>query len=94
MKTLPCFKCSEDLRPVFEGSGVNQPYKGVCFFTHGQYGSTVFDEMDGSKLEINICDRCLIKGRADVLHLQGAPGRKWKAWKPDVDREHLKALDK
>lgn len=78
--TLRCFKCSKVLKPVWDGNDVNQPNDGVCFETHGNYGSTVFDENDGAKLEINICDQCLIDGRADVLHLEGFPEREWKAW--------------
>lgn len=32
---------------------------GTYFRTHGNYGSTVFDPMDGSYLDILICNPCL-----------------------------------
>lgn len=87
MKTLPCFKCGKELEPVMpnDSDRNQQPYKAICFFTHGQYGSTVFDEFDGAMLEINICDECIVHGKEHVLHMDGAPRRKWKRWEPDHD---------
>jgi uncharacterized protein (DUF2225 family) len=35
------------------------PIDGTVFRTYGHYGSTVFDPMDASYLEIVVCDRCL-----------------------------------
>lgn len=35
------------------------PIGGTVFRTYGHYGSTVFDPMDASYLEIVICDPCL-----------------------------------
>jgi hypothetical protein len=35
------------------------PIGGTAFRTYGHYGSTVFDPMDASYLEIVICDPCL-----------------------------------
>lgn len=56
-----CFKCGkqlENLAPTFDSEGY-QPYEGTAFKTYGHYGSTAFDPMDGSSLEIVICDYCL-----------------------------------
>lgn len=56
-----CFKCGqrlENLSASFGNLGF-QPLGGTCFGTYGHYGSTVFDPVDGSKLEIVICDECL-----------------------------------
>lgn len=39
----------------------NQPLDGVCFDSHGNYGSRVFDSMDGHIILISVCDACLIK---------------------------------
>jgi hypothetical protein len=47
-----------------EGSNVVHPIGGTAFRTYGHYGSTVFDPMDASFLEIVICDTCL----KDRLH--------------------------
>jgi hypothetical protein len=48
----------------------NQPYGGTVFYSHGQYGSTVFDETTGAFLEITVCDKCLVKAGKEgkVLH--------------------------
>jgi len=40
------------------------PIGGTKFRTYGHYGSTVFDPMDASYLEIVVCDSCL----RDRLH--------------------------
>lgn len=42
---------------------VLQPMGGLHFLTYGHYGSTVFDPMDGSKLNIAVCDDCLTKNK-------------------------------
>ena len=58
--TLPCIVCGVVLMSALPDGSDNQPASGTAFFTHGHYGSTVFDPMDNSWLEINICDSCLI----------------------------------
>ena len=35
------------------------PIDGTVFRTYGHYGSTVFDPMDASYLEVVVCDECL-----------------------------------
>lgn len=40
-------------------SGEFQPSGGLAFRTRGHYGSTFFDPMDGSGLEIAVCDECV-----------------------------------
>lgn len=59
---LPCFACGKDLTSVFpfEDGYRSQPNDGVTFSTYGNYGSGVFDEVNGTLLEINICDTCLV----------------------------------
>lgn len=66
---LPCFVCGRPLASVWRlGSDAEQQADGACYFTtYGQYGSTSFDPMDGSYLEINICDNCLTSRRDRVL---------------------------
>jgi hypothetical protein len=51
--------CGRELQNVTEDAQENQPYNGTAFRTHGHYGSTIYDPMDGRFLEINICDTCL-----------------------------------
>lgn len=55
--TPTCLVCLKELEN-FDPKG-NQPLGGLEFQTHGHYGSTVFDPMDGTKLAINVCDECL-----------------------------------
>ena len=42
-----------------ENSNAVHPIGGTAFRTYGHYGSTVFDPMDASYLEIVVCDPCL-----------------------------------
>lgn len=64
---IPCIVCDKELENV-DFTADNQPYEGTAFSTHGHYGSTSFDPMNGSMLEINICDECLVvKGKANKV---------------------------
>ncbi len=66
---LPCIVCRKQLREVQADFTENQPEDGSSFSSRGAYGSTVFDPMDGSHVEVNICDECLVAAgeRGDVL---------------------------
>lgn len=55
---LPCIVCGGVLDNILENGG-NQPIGGLAFSSPGHYGTTVFDPMDGSVLELNVCDKCL-----------------------------------
>lgn len=68
---LPCIVCGKELETVGSGSP-NHADNANEFHTHGQYGSTVFDPMDGSYLAVNICDKCLVKARDLGRVLAGA----------------------
>lgn len=54
---LTCIKCNKELKSCFDDAV--QPLGGTAFRTYGHYGSTVFDPMDGSYLDIVVCDECL-----------------------------------
>ena len=56
---MKCFRCDKELENVLNFHNVIQPKDGLAFVTYGHYGSTFFDPMDGTKLEIVICDECL-----------------------------------
>lgn len=60
---LPCIVCGFQPKNAFgrhaRPQDINQPYQAIVFTSHGQYGSTLFDEMDGSFLELNVCDDCV-----------------------------------
>lgn len=68
--TLSCFKCDKPLEAIFDDT--NQPLKGLCFQSRGHYGTAVFDPLDGSWIEINICDDCLREGveKQNILHYE------------------------
>ena len=58
--TLPCLKCGEKLNNIFADADTgNQPRGGLEFVAYGHYGSASFDPMDGSKLILNLCDKCV-----------------------------------
>lgn len=74
---LPCIVCGVTPERVFpqdilpsslRDEGPAQPYAATTFLSHGQYGSTVFDPQDESRLQINVCDPCLVAHPYRVWH--------------------------
>lgn len=66
MKMINCFKCEKSLEDI----GNIQPSHGVAFVTYGHYGSEYFDPIDGTSIEIVICDECL-KGNEEKIYGKG-----------------------
>jgi hypothetical protein len=73
---LACIGCHRALTAVFpdamnEGDYV-QPAEANSFTSSGTYGSRVFDPLDGSHVQVNVCDDCLWAalecGEAAILH--------------------------
>jgi len=64
----PCFVCDQPLTNVLDEATGNQPLDGLAFVSGGHYGSTAFDPMDGSWLELNICDACVMEYKDKFLH--------------------------
>ena len=62
MKTN-CIVCNAELENFDdaypEDKPTVHPIDGTAFRTYGHYGSTVFDPMDASYLEVVVCDPCL-----------------------------------
>ncbi len=54
-----CVRCDKKMENLMD-DGL-QPSGGLAFRTHGHYGSTEFDPMDGSWIDICLCDDCLKK---------------------------------
>jgi hypothetical protein len=85
---MNCIVCNNPLDPVdIHHGGQNQPYGGLAFTSYGHYGGTAFDPMDGSYLEINICDKCLVsksvlresqKPVVLIGHMDNGPLRVWE----------------
>lgn len=55
---LTCFKCDKKLNN-YQQLPVVHPNNGLHFKGYGAYGSTVFDPMNGTSLDLVICDECL-----------------------------------
>ena len=58
---INCIMCSVGLEnwDVYPTKTVVHPIGGTVFRAYGNYGSTVFDPIDASYLDIVICDGCL-----------------------------------
>lgn len=85
--TLPCLMCGKLLKSVLPSPDVNQPMGGTSFTTQGHYGSTLFDPMDGTRLELNVCDPCLLERRDRVDHLdRDGHIRPWDPAEEEADR--------
>lgn len=69
---MKCFKCDKVLERAFEDVE-HQPWGATSFYSHGQYGSTVFDPMDDSYLGIYICDECMVENAQEVVKWEAAP---------------------
>lgn len=80
---LPCIVCKKPLRSVHSGFA-NHADDANSFRAHGQYGSTVFDPVDGTYLEVNICDGCIIAAADAGRVLTGRSGLRddLVPWKP------------
>ena len=74
--TINCFCCDKELQNMHYGSRLKDSYVyvhpmgGLHFQSFGHYGSTMFDPMDGTSIDIAICDEC-IKLRRDKIRGNG-----------------------
>lgn len=59
---IHCIACRSELVNI-DPEGF-QPQRGLAFKTHGHYGSTFFDPMDGRSIEVAVCDACLARAKA------------------------------
>lgn len=86
---LPCFVCGKTLTHAFGGLVETelrqQPNDAVIFSSHGNYGSTLFDELGEEFLELNICDECLYARSDRILHCRHRTTRHRESmpWTPD-----------
>lgn len=91
---LHCICCGREMLNIMEDRG-HQPCDGLSFHTYGHYGSTFFDPMDGSAIQIAICDECLVKADASgmIARPKGKnPNYSWHDIKP-VGRELIDGDD-
>ena len=67
MTEMFCICCNKKLEKVFDENINLQPSGAVHFYSYGHYGSTYFDPMDGSTLNIFVCDTCLEKNQDKLI---------------------------
>lgn len=67
MNDMICIRCNKKLEKVFDDNQNLQPLCAVHFYSYGHYGSTYFDPMDGSTLNIFVCDTCLEKNQDKLI---------------------------
>lgn len=65
-ETCRCIRCEKPMNNILDGfdarAGLKkgyQPTNGLAFYTQGHYGSTYFDPMNDSYLEVCVCDECV-----------------------------------
>lgn len=71
---MKCFCCDKDLdnwEYEQDGRPSYHPMGGLHLMSYGHYGSAVFDPLDGSTLNIAICDQCL-ELREDCITIREA----------------------
>lgn len=54
-----------------------QPIGGLAFSTRGHYGSRYFDPMDGSYLELAVCDECVAEAARKRRVFRGKPNPRY-----------------
>lgn len=59
MSHVVCIRCETILLNIMDEKKGHQPNDGLAFHSLGHYGSTVFDPMNGSYIEISLCDQCV-----------------------------------
>lgn len=71
MAKLSCICCDAFLENIMGDEG-HQPNDGLSFHSYGHYGSTVFDPMDDTFIEIAVCDPCVKKAasKGQVLYVE------------------------
>ena len=83
MKNCICIVCRGGLKNLTPRG--NQPIGGTAFATTGHYGSTVFDPMDGTVIEVNVCDACLKVAAQDGVIMERrciqSPKHVYRKWK-------------
>jgi hypothetical protein len=81
---LYCIACGKEMLNIMEDRG-HQPNDGLSFHSYGHYGTTFFDPMDGSCIQIVVCDECLVKADSKgwIDRPEGKnPDYSWRDMKP------------
>lgn len=65
MSYCQCVACGVEMMNIMDSESGLQPNDGLAFSTRGHYGSTYFDPMNGSYIELAICDECVKRAVED-----------------------------
>jgi hypothetical protein len=90
---INCIKCHRELEhwDVYPPEEQQMhPIGGTVFRTYGNYGSSVFDPMDATYLDISICDECL---RNVMRYTHQGTNQEYKAELDQRRKELWKVLD-
>ena len=69
MTLMKCLCCEKELPPVMQEDDCYQPHDAMVCNSRGNYGSCVFDPLEGGKeLLFFVCDRCLVAKR-EVIYM-------------------------
>lgn len=84
---LNCICCGKEMINICADLEIkgHQPLDGLSFHSYGHYGTTFFDPMDGSCIQIAACDECLEKADAKgwIARPEGKnPDYSWQDMKP------------
>lgn len=74
-----CIFCHKNI----ETDKFNSVFDAVTFKSWGQYGSKAFGQLNGSYIELHVCDNCLLTHQKDVTYYGPWTIRKPEAWKPE-----------
>lgn len=56
----------------------------VTFRTWGNFGSRVFNKFNGGRLELHVCDGCLVANKQYIVHYASRGVSKPEPWEPGV----------
>lgn len=79
---IHCIRCDRVLRNFMAANKGMQPSNGLAFLSYGHYGSTYFDPMDRTYIEISVCDQCLEDADRRGLVFHGRPALSREEVKP------------
>lgn len=83
-----CLCCGKALEPAERGSTdpLTPPSGATVFFSHGNFGSTLWDPVDDYQhLEVFVCDECLAGRTERAWHVTAGarrPNNTYRTWDP------------
>ncbi len=82
LKQRFCIFCRNDIAVGKFGSMKD----AISFKSWGEYGNDLFGNLDGSRLELCICNTCMKARKEDFIYYGPLMERKPKSWEPDGEQ--------